>query len=58
MAKNFQLVDRLTEDRRVAGSSLTAGGVTRMFCLSKAFYLLLSTGSTQEDLSRHDQILN
>ena len=38
----------ITKGKKV-GFSLTAG-----VSLSKTIYLLLSTGSTQEDLSRHD----
>ena len=42
-----QLVEHKNGDRRVAGSSLTAGHSA--VSLSKTLYPLLSTGSTQED---------
>ena len=48
------MVEGLTLDRGVAGSSLTGGGC--VVSLSKTFFPLLSTGSTKEDLSRHDFI--
>ena len=44
------VVECLTRDQGVAGSSLTGGTVS----LSMALYPLLSTGSTQEDKSRHN----
>ena len=43
----------LTQDEGVAGSSLT-GGTAFTVSLSKTLYSLLSTGSTQEDLSGYD----
>ena len=43
------VVECLTRDRGAAGSSLT--GVTALWSLSKTHLSLLSTGSTQKDLS-------
>ena len=43
------VVECLTQDREVAGSSLT--GVTALWSLSKTHFSYLSTGSTQEDPS-------
>ena len=43
-----QLVEHLTGDRRVAGSSLIVGRVT-VVSLSKTLYLLLGTGSIQQN---------
>ena len=45
------MVECLTRDIGVAGSSLTGG--TAFVSFSKILYPLLSTGSTQEDLSGH-----
>ena len=46
------VVECLTRDRRVAGSSLT--GVTALWSLSKTHLSKLSTGSTQEDPSLYN----
>ena len=48
-----QLVELYTGDPRVAGLSLTASRHC-VVSMNKTLYALLSTGSTQEDLSRHD----
>ena len=44
------VVDYWTQDQGVAGSSLARGTAS----LSKTLYPLLSTGSTQEDATRHN----
>ena len=48
-----QLVEHKTGDRRVVSSRLIVGGVT-VLCPSTRHYPLLSTGSNQEDPSRHE----
>ena len=45
------MVECLTQDRGVAGLSLTGGTAE---CLGKTLYLLLSTGSTEEDPFQYD----
>ena len=47
--RSGSVVECLTRDREAAGSSLT--GFTAFWSLSKTHLSLLSTGSTQEDLS-------
>ena len=47
------LVECLTPNQAVVGLSLTRGTALIMF-LSKTLYHLLSTGSTQEDMSQRD----
>ena len=49
--KKQSAVAHLVECWTGAGMSLTGGGVACIVSLSKTFYPLLSTGSTQEDLS-------
>ena len=49
-----QLVERLTGDRRVASSRLTAGMSHWDVSLTKTHYPLLSTGSNQEDPSQQE----
>ena len=54
------MVEFLTQDRGVAGSSLTATGVPSIPCVLEQdtlilAFVILATGSTLEDLFRHNR---
>ena len=53
--RSGSVVERLTRDRRAAGSTLT--GVTALWSLSMTRLSWLSTGATQEDPSLTERLL-